>query len=117
VQGGEFGPIVGAAVGVDAAERKGVAQAANGSAERVGGAATRAETHETRGDFAQSESAADVGIIHAQRGGQGWRGLGSGDLETQGEGGGIYLARTRHYAGYFAQLNRRRKGKFGFGFF
>jgi hypothetical protein len=37
--------------------------------------------------------------------GKGLRGLGALRLEAKGEGGGVDLARTRHYAISFAQLN------------
>jgi hypothetical protein len=58
-----------------------------------------------RRDFGQGEGSSDIGIVDVKMRGQRRCGLRALSLETQGEGGRINLARARHFAAYFAQLN------------
>jgi hypothetical protein len=81
-----------------------MAEATNGAAEGVAGAAARAEADEIGPDFGQSEGSPNIGVVDLKMRSQRGRGLGSLRLETEDEGGRINLARARHFAAYFAQL-------------
>lgn len=104
VQRGDFRPILRSASGVDAAEGEGVAEGADGTAKGVGGSTAEPQPDEMRLKLRKKEFPADVGVVDAKMGGEGLRGPRAPRLEAEGQGGGINLARTRHFAAYFAQL-------------